>query len=300
MSFLFLSRNSCVALAAIALSASGAGAQTSNPPATNLPTANPRAPGLPFSTLPSSQYQLVWNDEFNGTQLDESKWSLRQPGARVGGFNTIENTKLDGQGNLVISVKRESLDKITTSMLSTDGKYLARYGYYECRVKLQKKPGDWSAFWLQSPTMSTVGDTRKNGVEIDIYEYAIPMKGQAMSNLHWYGYGKDHKTTGKHYDVAGLNEGYHVFGCEWLPGQYRFYADGQLMWETTEAPSDCLQYIILSAEVPFQNKKHWSGLSSEFQGEDQVSFDYVRVYQTPAQKELNAKDLLKDVNAAAG
>ncbi len=245
------------------------------------------APLTAASNLPSAQYQLVWNDEFDGTTLDDKKWGLRQPGQRVGGFNTADNAKLDGQGNLVITVKRESPDKITTAMLSTDGKYSARYGYYECRVKLQKKPGNWSAFWLQSPTVATVGDTRKNGAEVDIYEYAIPMGSQTMSNLHWYGYGKDHQTAGKHYDVENLNDGYHVFGCEWTPDSYRFYTDGKLMWETTASPSNRDQYIILSAEVPLQNKKHWSGQSDQFQDTDEVTFDYVRVYQTPEQKALN-------------
>lgn len=245
-------------------------------------------PPTDSANTPSQEYQLVWNDEFDGSTLDINKWSLRIPGPRIGGFNTDQNAKLDGEGNLVITVKRETPDRITTAMLSTDGKYAARYGYYECRVKVQKKAGDWTAFWLQSPTTQVVGDTRKNGTEIDIYEYSIPMGKQIMSNLHWYGYGKDHKTTGQRYDVAGLSEGYHVFGCEWLPDRYRFYTDGKLMYETTQAPSDHPEYIILSAEVPIQGQKHWAGSSADFQGEDAVGFDYVRVYQTPAQKAMNA------------
>ncbi len=246
------------------------------------------APPTDSTNLPAQEYQLVWHDEFDGTTLDSSKWSIRQPGPRVGGFTTLDNAKLNGHGELVITVKRETPDKITTAMISTDGKYTPRYGYYECRVKLQKKTGNWSAFWLQSPAMGNVGDTRKSGVEIDIYEYAVPMRGQTMSNLHWFGYGKDHKTTGKHYDVEGLQAGYHVFGCEWTPEGYRFFSDGQLMWETTDAPSDHPEYLILSAEVPVQGKPHWSGNSDKFEGEDQVTFDYVRVYQTPEQMALNA------------
>ena len=246
------------------------------------------APPTSSVNSPAQEYQLVWHDEFDGTTLDASKWAIRQPGQRFGGFNTLDNATLDGQGNLVISVKRESPDKITTAMISTDGKYAPRYGYYECRVKLQKQAGNWTAFWLQSPDSGLVGDTRKNGTEIDIYEYAVPMQSQAMSNLHWYGYGKDHQTTGNHYDVEGLSEGYHVFGCEWTPEHTRFFSDGKLMWETTAAPSDHPEYLILSAEVPVQNTATWAGRSETLQGEDQVTFDYVRVYQTPEQMTLNA------------
>lgn len=247
------------------------------------------APPTDSAKMPAQEYQLVWHDEFDGTTLDSSKWSIRQPGPRFGGFNTLDNAKLDGQGDLVITMRRESPDKITTAMISTDGKYAPRYGYYECRVKVQHKSGNWTAFWLQSPDMSQVGNTRKNGTEIDIYEYAVPMKAQVMSNLHWFGYGKDHRTTGKHSDVEGLNAGYHVFGCEWTPDHYRFFSDGKLTWETTEAPSDHPEYLILSAEVPVQNTATWAGRSETLQGEDQVIFDYVRVYQTPEQMALNAK-----------
>ena len=34
-----------------------------------------------------------------------------------------------------------------TGMISTKGKYEARYGYFEARIQWADAPGQWSAFW---------------------------------------------------------------------------------------------------------------------------------------------------------
>ncbi|PHX73921.1 MAG: hypothetical protein CK547_05895 [Chitinophagaceae bacterium] len=31
---------------------------------------------------------------------------------------------------------------------------MPKFGYYECRAQLQRSPGVWGAFWLQSPKRS--------------------------------------------------------------------------------------------------------------------------------------------------
>ena len=37
-------------------------------------------------------------------------------------------------------------------------KFLHGPGYYECRCRLQQKPGWWSAFWIQSPVIGASAD----------------------------------------------------------------------------------------------------------------------------------------------
>ena len=81
------------------------------------------------SILPDGkQWKLVWNDEFDGETLDESKWSYRFHimGTRMESWDD-ENAKLDGKGNLILSVTEK--DGIYhTSQLQTGENYMDRPG----------------------------------------------------------------------------------------------------------------------------------------------------------------------------
>jgi hypothetical protein len=35
--------------------------------------------GSNFLTIPGAEWKLLWNDEFDGQQLDNSKWSIGLP-----------------------------------------------------------------------------------------------------------------------------------------------------------------------------------------------------------------------------
>ena len=56
--------------------------------------------------------------------------------------------------------------------------------------------------------------------------------------------------------------------------EYIFYVDGIETWRTNEAVSHRSEYMILSAELT-----GWGGDFSESLFPDEVTFDYVRVYQ---------------------
>lgn len=229
---------------------------------------------------PSADYRLVWADEFDGKTLDPAKWVHRAPGKRVQGINVRDSVSLNGAGHLLITVKQVD-GKYHTGMIGTDGKFAAKYGYFECRAQMHKGPGFWSAFWLQSKKVSdpdkgkgAPDDTRNNGTEIDILEY-LPGRGDGFQHaLHWNGYGKLHKQKSKGGSVPGLRDGWHTFALDWRPDGYTFYVDGKKTWETAEAISGTEQFVILSVEVG-----PWAGDIKQAQLRESVSFDYVRVYQ---------------------
>lgn len=217
---------------------------------------------------------LVWSDEFDGTELDLTKWSYRGLGPRKGGVNVKEAVTLDGKGHLVITTTQAG-GKYHTGMIGTQGKLERAFGYWECRVKLQRQVGHWSAFWLQSPRLGKViGDTKQSGTEIDIFEYLRKRGDKIQHTLHWDGYGKHHKSQGKVVGVPGLGEGWHTVGLEWTAKEYVFYVDGKETWRTTKGVSGTPQYIILSLEVG-----KWAGDIARAKLPDGVLFDYVRVYR---------------------
>jgi beta-glucanase (GH16 family) len=223
---------------------------------------------------PSADYKLVWSDEFDGEQLDLTKWDYRGLGKRRLAVNTRDSVRLDGKGHLLMTTSKVG-DEYHTAMLGTQGKFEAVFGYFECRVKFQKQPGHWSAFWLQTPTMAKIpGDPKQSGTEIDIIEY-LAREGDLMQmNLHWDGYGKEHKHDGKKHKDASLAEGWHVIGLEWTPEDYCFFLDGKDVWRTPSAVSHVKEYIILSMEVD-----KWGGDISKATLPDSCEFDFVRVYQ---------------------
>ncbi len=229
---------------------------------------------------PTEEYKLVWADEFDGTDLDVAKWDHRQLGPRRGAVNTRRSVSLDGNGHLLITTRKVG-NEYHTGMIGTQGKFETRFGYFECRVRMQRQIGHWSAFWLQSPTMSEVGDTKKTGAEIDIFEYLCKQKDLAQINLHWDGYGKQHRSAGTTKRLPGLGDGFHTIAVQWTPADYTFYYDGREVWRTAKGISHSTEYIILSCEVG-----KWAGDIAHATLPDSVEFDYVRVYQRQAGRDL--------------
>ena len=229
---------------------------------------------LGAETPPAEDENLLWSDEFDGTTLDLAKWEYRQLGPRKGGVNVKEAVTLDGKGHLVLTTSKVG-EKFHTGMIGTQGKLERAYGYFECRVKLQKQIGHWSAFWLQSPKLgSVIGDTKASGTEIDIYEYLRREGDKVHHTLHWDGYGNAHKSQGHTPTVPGLSEGWHTFGLDWTEKEYVFYIDGKETWRTDKGVSGTPEYIILSLEVGT-----WAGDISKATLPDSAEFDYVRVYK---------------------
>lgn len=221
-------------------------------------------------------YELVWSDEFNGTTLDLTKWNYRQDGVvRRLGTVSKDAISLDGKGNLLITVSRSTDGTYYIGQISTDGLYMSKYGYYECRAKMQTSLGPHTAFWLQSPTYGrTAFNPDKDGVEIDIFEYHRSAPNRVYFNTHWGGYGDYHQQNGNNYVFPGVKDGYHTFGLEWTEDEYVFYVNGVRRWSTKTAISQTEQFIILSAEL-----SGWGGDPSLGKFPDAIYFDYVRVYK---------------------
>jgi hypothetical protein len=55
---------------------------------------------------PSDNYKLLWADEFDGDELDLSKWDYRGLGPRGDAVIVKDRTALDGKGNLVLTTRQ--------------------------------------------------------------------------------------------------------------------------------------------------------------------------------------------------
>jgi beta-glucanase (GH16 family) len=267
------------------------------------------------SLLPDGEWKLVWADEFDGLKLDETKWDYR---LHIWGKRFVtwdkEGVYLDGKSNAVFRIFEKN-GEICTTQLQTgynwidaphteealfgdvdqtekpglvwpigklkEPKFAHRYGYYECRCKLQNYDGWWSAFWMQSPVIGSSLNPAVSGVETDIME-AFKPKNVAGHAIHYNGYGVDHKSkvAGKGKELS--KDEYHTFGLLWEEDGYTFFIDGEQDGEKiTEPVSKIAQFILLTTEARgYRSDKHTASEEARKAAAagDKFIVDYVRVF----------------------
>jgi hypothetical protein len=246
---------------------------------------------------------VTWSDEFDGPTLDLTRWSYRATGPRLDAIVTPDAVSV-GAGALTIKTYSE-LGNHYVGMVSTykNGPvgFEQRYGYFEARVRFNNAPGQWSAFWLQSPTLGNpIGDPATAGVEMDIAEHrtrcvAAPAPtppetcapdndiADRIQQAHiWDGYGPDSKSAVRLSDpLPGLGNGsWHTWALRWTPTEVTFLYDGVPTWSTTNPVSQRSEYIILSSDVGafFAGAIPPEGYGSRLTSTATTEYDYVRVW----------------------
>ena len=204
-----LSRSAAACMAAVALVAEAKCADT----------VETKVEGRAPSLLPAGRkFRLAWADEFDGDRLDASVWSYRTNfwGRPANWFaHPSDNTVEVKDGLLHMKVAKRPDGQFVSPQLQTGEilwdypdngntnkfwwigkreppKFQHRYGYWECRAKLQRKLGWWSAFWMQSENIGTTLDPTDSGAEIDMMESFKPGR-IAPHNVFACGYGADQR-----------------------------------------------------------------------------------------------------------
>ena len=243
---------------------------------------------------PGNGWVMAWSDEFGGSSLNTANWSVGT-GNRRDAVNTA-NALTVANGYLRIQTYTEG-GKHHTGWIGSNGKFENCFGYWEARIRFNSSAGMWSAFWLQPYGINNVGDPAGNGTEIDIVEHrsrdggGADLRNRASMNVHWDGYGADHKSVGATVNNPGANSAslqgnWHTYGLLWEPGRYRIYIDGLEVWETTAAISQVRQWIYLTSEV--QNNA-WAGpvpaggYGTRGSSNPSMDVDYVRFHQRAEQ-----------------
>ncbi|MEN9361950.1 MAG: hypothetical protein RL095_3485 [Verrucomicrobiota bacterium] len=254
-------------------------------PAEPAPSTQRQVPPEVPAPIRGQDYRLVFSEDFDGpsgSTAAQERWSPWALGTRKGAFNVADSCRLDGQGHLLINVRRNE-GRIETGGLTTRGKFEATHGYFECRCKPHAASGAWSAFWIQSPSIGKpLGDAAKAGVEIDVLE-CFPghkrYKRDARHTAHWDGYGSAHKQESVGKLVPDITEAFHTYAVKWDDSGYVFYIDGVESGRWKNVPvSKRPQYLIISCEA-----EKWAGKIEEALLPSDFIVDYVRVWQTPAQ-----------------
>ncbi len=250
-------------------------------------------------TLPmtAQKYQLVWSDEFDGNEVDTSKWDFQIGDACelvMGcgwGNNELQYYRKENatvsNGNLVITAKEESFGGLnyTSTRMRTFGKQDWTYGRFEMRAILPEGQGIWPAFWLLFSD-ETYGGWAASG-EIDIMEMTGDHPEKIFGTIHYGGEYPANVWNGKDFTLknGSFAEDYHIFAVEWEYGEIRWYVDDvhyatQTDWYSTGAPYPAPfnhdMYLILNIAVG-GNLPGSPDATTSFP--QTMTVDYVRVYQ---------------------
>ncbi|MDO5522085.1 MAG: Ig-like domain-containing protein [bacterium] len=255
-------------------------------------------PVKPEPDKDDNNYSLVWQDNFDGTELNTKDWNyeLHEPGWVNHEWqqytDSKENTYVK-DGHLVIQAVKtedETGAHYTSGRINTQGKHDYKYGKFEIRAKAPSGKGFLPAIWMMPTNENLYGQWPKCG-EIDIMEVLGHQTNTTYGTLH---FGEPHTQKQGSYTLPASDfaSGYHTYTCEWEPSEIRFYVDGILFntvndWFTKKtgfgevtypAPFDQDFYLILNLAVGGD----WPGSpdeTTEFGENAQLLVDYVKVYQ---------------------
>jgi beta-glucanase (GH16 family) len=200
---------------------------------------------------PPVEWKLVWSDEFDGKEIDRTKWDFD---IGNGFYNYDANAWISGWGNgelqyytrepenafvkdgmLHIRAVKESSNGCgyTSARLKTrkrDGTSLfaKKYGKFEFRAKLPTGKGVWPALWML-PQDDKYGTWASSG-EIDVMEARGQEPNKVLGTLH-FGSGWPQNThAGKDFVLPGKGTiaDFHVYVLEWEPGLIRWSVDGHV------------------------------------------------------------------------
>ena len=241
---------------------------------------------------------LVWSDEFDGTEVDTTKWSFqRGDGTEVSlppgwGNNELQwyadQNATVADGFLTITARKETVEpgfQYTSARLRTYQKGDWTYGRIEMRARMPLGKGMWPAFWML-PSDRGYGGWAASG-EIDIVEYIGSRPAEIIGTIHYGGEWPMNVSSSSRYTLASetFDEDFHEFAIEWEEGEIRWYVDDvqyatRTSWYSANgdfpAPFDVQFHVLLNLAVG-GNLPGAPDANTQFPQEYVI--DYVRVYQ---------------------
>ncbi|MDO0926238.1 lectin [Streptomyces sp. TG1A-8] len=197
---------------------------------------------------------VTWSDDFNGaagSAPDPGKWTLETGGSGNGNSelqyytNSRDNAALDGNGNLVITARKNTDSGLqcwygscqyTSARLNTARTFTQAYGHFEARIKIPRGQGMWPAFWMLGNDLGTAG--WPNSGEIDVMENIGKEPGTVHGTIHGPGYSGS-GGIGAPYTLPNgkaFADDFHVFAVDWSPNSIKWSVDGQTY--QTRTPAD--------------------------------------------------------------
>lgn len=231
---------------------------------------------------------LVWQDEFNGTEIDPNNWTHEIGTGNWGwGNNELQyytersDNSYISNGKLVIEAKQESFSgsSYTSARMITAGKQEYIFGRIDVRAKLPEGQGIWPAIWMLGANIWDVSWPQCG--EIDIME----LVGHEPTKIHGTShFNNSNSPLGGSYSLGSEKyiEKYHVFSVIWEEDEIKWLMDDNQFYSVTKNqvgsnyPFNNNFFFILNVAVG----GNWPGSPDATTVFPQrMLVDYIRVFQ---------------------
>jgi len=250
------------------------------------------------TSSPDNRWHLVWEDNFNGPDLDTSKWNvlLREHSKHNELQYYLPDEVFVENGLLRIrsQVRKYGDMAFTSGRLDTRGKFTPVYGRFEIRAKLPVGKGIWPAYWLYPQNRNwqmeyimseAVANGRESFIpeerpwysEIDIMEFLGHEPNVLYGTLHYYSFDGQKKTSsGTWRGDVDYSKDFHVYALEWEPDSMRWFIDDHVIHRTASGIPHTPHYLIINTAIggAWPGNPDSTTLFPQFH-----DIDYVRVYQ---------------------
>jgi len=193
---------------------------------------------------------LVWEDNFDGTELDLSSWNIeRWEPRRVNDEDQAytdkkENLRVEG-GKLIIeahSQAGEGASTYTSARITTKGKVDIQYGRIDVRARLPRGQGTWPAIWMLPSDpfkyASNCGEGERwqgvancdawpNSGEIDIMEHVGYQMNHVHATVHTKsGYWVNWEQRKGRIVASPVDQSFNDYSLVWEPDRIDAYMNG--------------------------------------------------------------------------
>lgn len=258
-------------------------------------------------------WEIVWQDEFNGPELDTSNWTKinRWTDSDFGmtkeewlqntekwkdisniscfSYTSADSGLYDIQDGKLLLYGIVNTDTIKDPRPYLQGavkskrKFAFKYGRIEIRAKLEAAGGSWPAFWMLSEKEIYPDLPHRNG-EMDIMERLNHEDSvYQTTHSHWT-IDMKQKQNPPYYAKAGFHaEDFNIYGLEWHTNQLIYSVNGIISYKYPKLDSvDAAQWPFDQAFYLMLDQQLGGGWVGEINPEDlpaKVIIDWVRLYQ---------------------
>jgi beta-glucanase (GH16 family) len=176
-------------------------------------------------------YTLSWHDDFDGTNLDTTKWNITT------GYNNANNELEEyatndvylANGHLVLesdATTSNGQTVYTSGKVTSYGKFDQLYGWFEWSGQIPSGQGIWPAYWMlnyvtwppEMDVMETIG-TETYCNTMSLHWGPLPAGCTQPEDC-------GHTENSEFCGVTDYSAGFHAYAVDWEPSGSSYYIDG--------------------------------------------------------------------------
>ncbi len=268
-----------------------------------------------------SSSDLVFNDDFSGTSLNNWKTYITSNAAKGAAWNSNgsggsnegaqyaadydlpSNVSVNNGLTLTTTKQTQTVNgttyPYTGGAVSSYGKFEFTGGYLQISAESSGGSGAWPALWLLPG--QGAGNSGDN-FEIDMQEGGMTTAANPNNYFTYHLHNSSGQFGGSVNTGEDLTTGYHTYGIDWEPGKsITYYLDGKAIGEITSAqttiPSEPME-VIMNNSMANSNASGWhTSVNSSTPSTTQMKIADVQLYQKAGSGETVTG---KNVTAGSG